>query len=79
MSLGPFEILIIFIVALVVFGPERLPELMRQVGKGWRELRKVQDSLRNDFHHLMESEESKPEIREPENHTESNATSEGSE
>jgi TatA/E family protein of Tat protein translocase len=48
-SLGPAEILVIFVVALLVFGPTRLPQIGRQVGKGIRELRNFQHSMRSDF------------------------------
>ncbi len=36
-SVGPMEIVIVLIIALLVFGPKRLPELGRSVGKGMRE------------------------------------------
>lgn len=49
MSLGPAEILVIFVVALLVFGPTRLPEVGRQVGRGMRELRKFQQTLKGDL------------------------------
>lgn len=38
-SIGPLEIGIVLIVALLVFGPKRLPELGRGVGKGMREFK----------------------------------------
>lgn len=38
-NIGPIEILVVLIIALVVFGPKRLPELGRSMGKGIRELR----------------------------------------
>ena len=38
-NIGPLEILIVLIIALVVFGPKRLPELGRSLGKGIREFR----------------------------------------
>jgi sec-independent protein translocase protein TatA len=47
-QLGPAEILVILVVALLVFGPSRLPEIGRQVGRGVREFRKFQESLRNE-------------------------------
>jgi sec-independent protein translocase protein TatA len=54
-QIGPLEILVIFIVALVVFGPGKLPQIGRQVGRGVREFRKFQASVRDDiedaFHH----------------------------
>ena len=46
MNLGPAEILVILVVALLVFGPQRLPEVGRQVGGAMRELRKMQDSVK---------------------------------
>ena len=49
MSLGAPEILVILLVALLVFGPTRLPEVGRQVGKGIRELRKFQHSISSDL------------------------------
>ena len=38
-NIGPLEIMIVLIIALVVFGPKRLPELGQSVGKGIREFR----------------------------------------
>lgn len=49
MSLGPAEILVILVIALLVFGPNRLPEIGRQVGRGVREFRKFQDSIKGDL------------------------------
>jgi len=46
LNIGPQELLLILIVALIVVGPQRLPELSRQIGKGLRELRKVQDEVK---------------------------------
>jgi TatA/E family protein of Tat protein translocase len=48
-QIGPLEILVIFIVALVVFGPSKLPQIGRQVGRGFREFRKFQAGLRDDI------------------------------
>lgn len=53
MSLGPAEILVIFVIALLVFGPNRLPEIGRQVGKGVRELRKFQQTLKSDLDDVL--------------------------
>ena len=38
-NIGPLEIVVILIIALVVFGPKRLPELGRSMGKGIREFK----------------------------------------
>ncbi len=38
-NIGPMEIAIVLILALIVFGPKRLPELGRSAGKGFREFK----------------------------------------
>jgi TatA/E family protein of Tat protein translocase len=55
-NLGPAEILVILVVALLVFGPKRLPEVGRQVGRGLSELRKIQDTVRDELHDVMHSD-----------------------
>lgn len=39
-NLGPMEVLVVVVVALVVLGPQRLPEAMQQLGRGVGELRR---------------------------------------
>lgn len=46
LNIGPQELLLVLVIALVVVGPQRLPELGRSIGKALRELRKAQDELR---------------------------------
>ena len=41
------EILVILSLALLLFGPDELPKMARQIGKGLRELRKAGDDLRS--------------------------------
>jgi Tat protein translocase TatB subunit len=59
-SLGPLEILVILVVALIVLGPERLPKAARQVGKAVAEVRHwsggIQDEVRNAFNTDAEPE-----------------------
>jgi len=38
-NIGPLEIIIVLIIALIVFGPKRLPELGNSLGKGIREFK----------------------------------------
>jgi sec-independent protein translocase protein TatA len=38
-NIGPLEIVVVLIIALVVFGPKRLPELGKSMGRGIREFR----------------------------------------
>jgi sec-independent protein translocase protein TatA len=46
-NIGPLEIVVVLIIALVVFGPKRLPELGNSLGKGIREFR---DTVSGDKH-----------------------------
>lgn len=39
LGIGPLELVVVLIIALVVFGPKRLPELGRSLGNGIREFR----------------------------------------
>jgi sec-independent protein translocase protein TatB len=47
LNVGPLELLVVLAVALVVVGPERLPELARSVGRVLRQFREVQDEVRD--------------------------------
>jgi len=53
-NLGPFELVAIFVVALLVFGPDKLPEMGRQVGKAVREFRKFQESMQGQVRDVLE-------------------------
>jgi len=57
MNLGAPEILVILVVALLVFGPHKLPEIGRQVGGAMRELRKMQDSVKQELQTVMNEEQ----------------------
>jgi TatA/E family protein of Tat protein translocase len=45
-SPGPLELLVIFAVVLVLFGPRKLPEIARSLGRMLHELRKASDEFR---------------------------------
>ncbi|HEU4355031.1 MAG TPA: twin-arginine translocase TatA/TatE family subunit [Actinomycetota bacterium] len=60
-NIGPQELLLILLVALVVVGPKRLPELSRTIGRGLREFRKAQDEVKKTINlSLDESEPTSP-------------------
>jgi len=48
-SIGAPEIVIILVLALLVFGPKRLPEMGRSLGRTVREFKKASDSARKEF------------------------------
>ncbi|SKB07564.1 twin-arginine translocase TatA/TatE family subunit [Aeromicrobium choanae] len=48
-GLGPLELALLAFVALVVFGPERLPHMARTAGRTIRDLREHSQRLRNDL------------------------------
>ena len=52
-SLGPAEILVVLVIALLVFGPNKMPEIARQVGKGFREFRRVQQHLKSELRDVV--------------------------
>jgi sec-independent protein translocase protein TatA len=61
-NIGPLEIVVILIVALIVFGPKRLPELGRSAGKGIREFKSAvtgKDDDADDADEVREIERSK--------------------
>ncbi len=42
-NIGPLELIVVLIIALIVLGPQRLPEVARSVGRGMREFRRALD------------------------------------
>jgi Tat protein translocase TatB subunit len=47
------EVVMVFIVALLLFGPEQLPQMARQLGKLMAELRKGSDAVRREFYNSV--------------------------
>ena len=48
-NIGPAELIVIFLVALLVVGPKRLPQLGRTIGKSLREFRRASDDFKQQF------------------------------
>jgi sec-independent protein translocase protein TatA len=46
-SIGMPELIIIFVIALIIFGPRKLPELGRSLGKSLAEFKKASNELKN--------------------------------
>lgn len=62
-SLGIPELMLIFVVALIVFGPKKLPEIGRTLGKALGEFKKATDDLKNTIEREVRVEELK-ELRQ---------------
>ncbi len=58
--IGMPELILIFVVALLVFGPKKLPEIGRSIGKGLAEFKKASDDLKKTIE--QEIEQGKNEV-----------------
>lgn len=65
-SLGLPEILFILVIALLVFGPRRLPEVGRTLGKAMREFRRATTDLKRSVEVEMSREPDREETPAPE-------------
>ena len=64
-NIGPLEIIVILIIALIVFGPKRLPELGRSLGRGIREFRGSLSGDRDEDEEKAPAQELEPGERQP--------------
>lgn len=64
-SIGMPELILIFIVALIVFGPKKLPEIGKSLGKGLAEFKRASDDLKQNIQKEVDSlqAEVKPELK----------------
>jgi len=60
-TLGVPEMMVIFLLALVLFGPKKLPELGRTIGKALTEFRRASSDLKSSFEREMQSLERESE------------------
>ncbi len=63
-GVGFQEILLILLIALIFFGPSKLPELAKSLGKGFAEFKKAADEVKRNFQEAVSEEELKEEIKE---------------
>src|ERR1700722_17318245 len=60
-SIGMPELIIIFLIALVIFGPRKLPELGRSLGKSLAEFKRASNELRSTLEEEIRIEDQKTE------------------
>ena len=63
-SLGMQEIIIIFVLALIVFGPRKLPELGKTLGKGLAEFKKASNELKQTWEDEVRLDKEKEQVSE---------------
>ena len=59
-NIGLPELMIIMVLALLVFGPKKLPEIGRTIGKAVREFKKSTDEIKDKFEEQIRVEEFQP-------------------
>lgn len=64
-SLGPAEIIVIVVIALIVLGPKRLPDAARQVGKALTEMRRWTRDVQSEVRSVIDTELSAPVLQAP--------------
>jgi sec-independent protein translocase protein TatA len=64
-SLGPLEIIVILLLALIFFGAKRLPELGKGLGNGIREFKKASKDIRSELEGSFNDEPAKPIAQTP--------------
>ena len=56
-GIGFQELIIIAVIALLIVGPKKLPDLAKTLGKGFSEFRKATDGISDDLKQTMQSDE----------------------
>jgi twin arginine-targeting protein translocase TatB len=56
-GIGMQELIIIAIIALLIVGPKKLPDLAKTLGKTFGELRKAADGITDDFKQTLQNDE----------------------
>lgn len=57
LNIGPWEILMIVAVALIVVGPGKLPELGKSIGKSMREIKKATGNIQDDINKIIKGDD----------------------
>jgi sec-independent protein translocase protein TatB len=66
LGMGPLELMLIVVLALIVFGPAKLPEMMGQIGRAIGDFRRATSELSDEFNRTIQAElnETKQTIEE---------------
>ncbi|MEN6460143.1 MAG: twin-arginine translocase TatA/TatE family subunit [Syntrophomonas sp.] len=55
-NIGPWELVLILFIALVIFGPGKLPEVAKGMGKAVRDFKQASTSVEKQFQEVMKAE-----------------------
>ena len=62
-SIGMPELIIILVIALIIFGPRKLPELGRSLGRSINEFKKASNELRSTLEEEIQVEEQRDRVK----------------
>ena len=56
-SIGTSELLIIVLVVLVLFGTKQLPHIIRSLAKGWRDIQRTTQDVKDEIQSIIDDED----------------------
>jgi sec-independent protein translocase protein TatA len=63
MGMGPMELMVILVIAIIIFGPNKIPELGAQVGKGIRDFNRARQQLTQEVTKELDLDDTKREFQ----------------
>ena len=63
-SIGPLEIVVVLVIALLVFGPSRLPEMSRNAGRAMRQFQNFQQGVRTQIDDAISHDDDDDDVDE---------------
>ena len=64
-EIGPEKLLLVLVIALIFLGPQKLPEIARNLGKGLREIRQAGQAARDELMEGLDPEATPPVLQGP--------------
>ena len=74
MNIGPTELIVILVIALIVFGPRKLPDLGKSLGQAMAQFRRASDDFKRSWEQEVELERTR--LNEPKDESWKEATAE---